>query len=101
MSKITLTSDIVNDMTCDLISNNYEIILDRKSAIEKGVSLLEKNDILLILGKGHENYQVITGISYHFNDKEEVLKCINKQLYYFSRLRTFINRSTTEMTVFE
>lgn len=71
-------SDIVNDMTCDLISNNYEIILDRKSAIEKGVSLLEKNDILLILGKGHENYQVINGISYHFNDKEEVLKCINK-----------------------
>lgn len=71
-------SDIVNDMTCDLISNNYEIILDRKSAIEKGVSLLEKNDILLILGKGHENYQIINGISYHFNDKEEVLKCIKK-----------------------
>ena len=44
----------------------------------KNKMTLEKNDILLILGKGHENYQIINGISYHFNDKEEVLKCINK-----------------------
>lgn len=70
--------DIISDMTKDLISNNFEIIKDRKDAIIKGVSLLNKNDILLILGKGHENYQIINGISYHFNDKEEVLKCIKK-----------------------
>ena len=36
--------------------------------------MLNKNDILLILGKGHENYQIINGIKYHFSDKEEVLK---------------------------
>ena len=68
--------DIINDITCDLVSNNYEIILDRKDAIIKGIQLLSKNDILLILGKGHEDYQIINGISYHFNDKEEVLKYI-------------------------
>jgi len=71
-------TDIINDITNDLISNNYEVILDRKDAIIKGIQLLDKNDILLILGKGHENYQIINGINYHFNDKEEVLKYIKK-----------------------
>lgn len=70
--------EIVKDITCDLVSNNYEILYDRKSAIKRGIELLNKNDILLILGKGHENYQIINGIRYHFNDKEEVLKCIKK-----------------------
>lgn len=69
-------SDIINDITNNLLNNNYEIIEDRKSAIKKGVSMLCKNDILLILGKGHEDYQIINGVKYHFNDKEEVLKCI-------------------------
>ena len=68
--------NIILDMTKDLISNNYEVIKDRREAIEKGVSKLAKNDILLVLGKGHENYQIINGIKYHFNDKEEVFKCI-------------------------
>lgn len=68
--------DIILDMTKDLISNNYEVIKDRKEAIRKGVNMLSKNDILIVLGKGHENYQIINGIKYHFNDKEEVLKCI-------------------------
>ena len=41
-----------------------------------GANYVDKNEILLVLGKGHENYQIINGIRYHFNDKEEVLKCI-------------------------
>lgn len=69
-------SGIINDITNNLLNNNYEIIEDRKSAIKKGVSMLCKNDILLILGKGHEDYQIINGVKYHFNDKEEVLNCI-------------------------
>ena len=68
--------DIILDMTKDLVSNNYEVIKDRGEAIRKGVSMLSKSDILLVLGKGHENYQIINGIKYHFNDKEEVLKSI-------------------------
>lgn len=68
--------DIINDITSKLINNNYEIIKDRSLAIKKGVSMLNKNDLLLILGKGHEEYQIISGIKYHFNDKEEVLNCI-------------------------
>ena len=69
-------NDIVNDIVCDLKNTNYEIILDRHDAIKKGISMLSKNDILLILGKGHEEYQIINNVKYHFNDKEEVKKCI-------------------------
>lgn len=71
-------NDIINDIVKNLSNSNYKIILDRKDAIKEGIKMLNKNDILLILGKGHEDYQIINGVKYHFNDKEEVLKYIKK-----------------------
>ena len=71
-------NQIINDIIYDIDKNNYEIILDRKKAIIKGIDLLKNNDILFILGKGHEEYQIINGIKYHFSDKEEVLKYIGR-----------------------
>ena len=68
---------ILNDITEKLNSNNFEIIENRQNAIKKGVKLLKKKDYLLILGKGHENYQIINNTKYHFDDKEEVLKCLS------------------------
>ena len=68
----------MNDIIYDIDKNNYEVILDRKKAIIKGIDLLKNNDILFILGKGHEEYQIINGIKYHFSDKEEVLKYIER-----------------------
>lgn len=70
--------EIVNDMINDIINENYEVILDRSKAIKRGIDLLNKKDILFILGKGHEEYQLINGIKHHFSDKEEVLNYINK-----------------------
>ena len=69
--------DIINDMISDINTNNYEIIKDRKEAILKGLNMLN-NNILLILGKGHEEYQIIKGIKHHFSDKEIVLNYIDK-----------------------
>lgn len=69
--------EILRDMTKDLKNENYEIIENRKEAIKKGVKLLSKKDYLLILGKGHEDYQIINNNKYHFDDKEEALKYIN------------------------
>ena len=51
---------------------NYEVELDRRTAIRKGIDMMEKGDILLILGKGHEDYQIIGKTKHHFDDAEEV-----------------------------
>lgn len=67
-------NQIINDLLKEKINNNYIIELDRKKAINKGINMLTNNDILLILGKGHENYQIIGNKKTHFNDKETVLE---------------------------
>ncbi len=57
----------------------YEVIFDRKEAITRGVNLLNGKKILMILGKGHEDYQIIKGVKYHFSDIETVNKIIFKK----------------------
>lgn len=69
---------IMNDIIAGVSKDNYEIILDRKSAINKGLSLLKTNDTLLILGKGHEDYQIIGHEKHHLDDKEIVLEYLKK-----------------------
>ena len=79
--KVIFTSDnprtedpikILEDITKNNKSNNYEVIIDREKAIIKGINQLNKNDFLLILGKGHENYQIIGTKKIHFDDAEIV-----------------------------
>ena len=67
---------ILKDITCKLDKNNYKIIVNRKKAIKKAIQMLEKNDILLLLGKGHEEYQVIKDKKLPFSDKKNVLNYI-------------------------
>lgn len=61
---------IMNDIIKDNKCSNYEVIYDRKEAIIKGINILEENDILLVLGKGHEDYQIIGREKIHFDDSE-------------------------------
>ena len=68
--------EIMNDIIEGVKNKNYEIILDRKEAIFKGVSMLKSNDVLLILGKGHEDYQIVKGVKYHLDDME----CVNEAI---------------------
>ena len=70
---------IMDDIIRGVKKDNYEIIFDRKTAIDKAISMLEKEDILLILGKGHEDYQIIGHEKIHLDDSEEVLKHIKNQ----------------------
>ena len=49
-------------------------IADRKEAIKTAVMLAQPGDIVLVAGKGHETYQEIKGVKYHFDDHEELLK---------------------------
>lgn len=68
---------IVDDMLEGITKNNYEICLDRGKAIQKGINLLKDRDILMILGKGHEEVIIYKDERIPFNDKkkvEEILK---------------------------
>lgn len=63
-----IIKDILSGL--DINKENYKIIIDRKDAIEKAIKLASSKDIVIIAGKGHENYQIIGKTKYHFDDKE-------------------------------
>ena len=65
--------DIIKDIVCNLDNDNYEIESNREIAIKKGIQLIGKNDILILLGKGHEKYQIIKQEKIFFDDKLVVL----------------------------
>jgi UDP-N-acetylmuramoyl-L-alanyl-D-glutamate--2,6-diaminopimelate ligase len=91
--KVIITSDnprtenpqsIIEEMEKGVEPQNYKksvSIIDRKQAIKMACQLAQTNDIILIAGKGHENYQEIDGIRHHFDDMEtvrEVLELLGK-----------------------
>lgn len=55
----------------------WEIVADRRLAIERAVSMANSGDIVLLAGKGHEDYQEIKGIKHHFSDLEELKRIFN------------------------
>jgi len=63
---------ILSDILKNNIRLNYEVIKDRGKAIQKGISLLHDEDILLILGKGHEEFIIVKDKKIPFNDKKVV-----------------------------
>ena len=67
--------DILADMKAGLDDNMLMKTIvqpDRREAIKTACMLAQKGDIILIAGKGHENYQEIKGVKHHFSDMEEV-----------------------------
>ncbi len=72
--------DIINDMLAGLKEDQKSkviSIVDRRDAIRTACMLAKKGDVILVAGKGHENYQEVKGIKHHFDDKE-VLRDIFK-----------------------
>ena len=70
---------IVDDMLKDNTLNNYVVIEDRKNAVTEAINKLNKNDILLILGKGHEEFIIIGNNKIPYNDRKAVLEIINEK----------------------
>lgn len=67
--------DIINDMLAGLDQKQMKkviSIVDRREAIKTAVMLAQKGDVILIAGKGHEDYQEIKGVKHHFDDREVV-----------------------------
>ena len=65
--------DILHDITYNIDNNNYETMSNRENAIKRGIQLLSNNDILMVLGKGHEKYQIIGNVKLPFDDKQIVI----------------------------
>lgn len=71
---------IIRDIEAGVVSKNYIVIPDREKAIEKAINIAEPDDIVLIAGKGHEDYQEINGKRYKFSDKEVAEKYIKSRI---------------------
>ena len=70
--------DIINDMLAGLNAQQMRKVLtivDRKEAIRTACMMAQKGDVVLIAGKGHEDYQDIKGVKHHFDDHEVVREC--------------------------
>ncbi len=72
-------AQIVDDMTKDLDKDNYEVCLDREEAIVRGINMLKENDVLFILGKGHEENMVIRDKKIPFNDYKVVKEYLERK----------------------
>ena len=67
---------IMEDILAGVHTDNYEVEPDRRKAIVRALDLLHKDDVVLILGKGHEDYQILGHEKVHLDDSEEVKKYI-------------------------
>ncbi len=71
-------ADILKDMAEGVepqFKNKVVTIENRREAIKTAALIAQAGDIILIAGKGHENYQDINGVKHHFDDMEEIKKC--------------------------
>jgi UDP-N-acetylmuramoyl-L-alanyl-D-glutamate--2,6-diaminopimelate ligase len=69
--------DILNDMKAGLTEEELRttlVIEDRAAAIQTACTLAQAGDVILVAGKGHEDYQIIRGVKHHFDDHEQVRK---------------------------
>ena len=88
-NRVIITSDnprfeepqeIINDMLAGLTDEQKKNVLsiaDRKEAIRTACALAQKGDVVVVAGKGHENYQDIIGVKHHFDDKEVIREIFN------------------------
>lgn len=71
--------DIINDMLSGLTTEDRKktiSIADRREAIRTACMMAQKGDVILVAGKGHEDYQIIKGVKYHFDDHEVVKEAL-------------------------
>ena len=68
--------NIIRDIERGIRRINYSVVLQRADAIKKSLLLAKRGDIVLVAGKGHENYQVLKNKTVHFDDREVIKACL-------------------------
>ena len=74
---IEITKDIEAGAK-EINKTNYKVVIDRKEAIKEAILSANRKDVVLIAGKGHENYQIIGRTKIHFDDRETAFEILNK-----------------------
>jgi UDP-N-acetylmuramoyl-L-alanyl-D-glutamate--2,6-diaminopimelate ligase len=72
--------EIIKDVELGVTKDNYIVVPDRKTAVELAVNIASSGDILLLAGKGHEDYQEIRGIRYNFSDRNVLEAALKKKV---------------------
>ena len=73
--------EIIEDIKKGIRKNNYCVIPERKEAIKKSLLLAKAGDIVLVAGKGHEDYQILRDKKIHFNDRIIIKECLKSMNY--------------------
>jgi UDP-N-acetylmuramoyl-L-alanyl-D-glutamate--2,6-diaminopimelate ligase len=68
---------IIDEIKQGFRGNSYKVIENRREAINEAVKAAEENDVLLVAGKGHEDYQIIGDKVFHFSDREVIEESVN------------------------
>ena len=85
--EVVITSDnprtenlnkIIDDILIGFQNNNHIVIPDRNDALRYAINNMKRDSILLVLGKGVENYQEVNGEKIPYNEKKNILKVINE-----------------------
>ncbi|HAJ56933.1 MAG TPA: UDP-N-acetylmuramoyl-L-alanyl-D-glutamate--2,6-diaminopimelate ligase [Candidatus Omnitrophica bacterium] len=71
-------SDIISHIASGIVTKNFEVEIERMSAIRRAVKMAKGNDLVLVAGKGHETYQIVKDKISAFDDKEAVLECLRE-----------------------
>jgi UDP-N-acetylmuramoyl-L-alanyl-D-glutamate--2,6-diaminopimelate ligase len=71
--------EIIKEIEEGINLDNYIVVQDRKDALRIGIQICKKGDILVVAGKGHEDYQEIEGIRYPFSDKEILIEFLKNR----------------------
>lgn len=67
-------SAIIEEIKAGITTDNYHVVEDREKAIEEAIRKSQKNSVILIAGKGHEDYQEVGDVRHHFSDREVAKK---------------------------
>ena len=73
---MAIIEDILKGVPAE--AKNYVVIEDRRKAIQYAMDIAEKDDIIILAGKGHETYQEINGVKHHLDEREEVAAYLNE-----------------------
>jgi len=70
--------EIIAQIVSGMTEQRHEVIVDREAAIQHAIGMAKEGDIVLLAGKGHENYQEIHGVKYEFGDVDMAVTALNK-----------------------